>query len=116
MIAVPLGDIESAYRDGLRAVGVPVTLRVRKTDGTFVDHVARAMVKTFRPQDLIAGGAVQIGDFAVIVLAEDVPGITTMESRDRVVLNGREYGVVGFDRMTRSVAGHELAYDIVCRG
>lgn len=116
MITVPLGDIEGAYRDGLRAVGVPVTLRVRQPDGTFVDHAARGMVKTFRPQDIIAGGAVQIGDFAVIVLAEDVPGITTLESRDRVVLNGREYGVVGFDRMTRSIAGHELAYDIVCRG
>jgi hypothetical protein len=116
VINLPTADIINAYRDGLKAVGVPVVLRIRQGDGTFVDHAARAMVKTFRPQDLIAGGAVQIGDFALIVLAEDVPGVTTMESRDRVVLNGREYGVIGFDRLTRSVAGHELAYDIVCRG
>jgi len=116
MIAIPFPDIAASYRDALRAVGVPVTLRIRQADGSYVDHAARGMVKAFRPQDIMAGGAVQVGDFTLIVLAEDVPAITTMETRDRVLLNGREYGIVGFDRMTRSVAGREWAYDIVCRG
>ena len=115
-ISLPIGDITQAYRDGLKAVGVHVVLRVRQADGSLVDHPAVAMKKTFRPQDILAGGLVQIGDFSLIVLAEDVPGIVTMEQRDRVLLEGREYGVIGFDRMTRSVAGRELAYDIVCRG
>lgn len=115
-ITLPTADITAAYRDALKAVGVPVVLRVRQADGSMVDHNAVAMKKTYRPQDLLAGGLVQIGDFSLIVLAEDVPGIVTMEQRDRVLLDGREYGIVGFDRMTRSVAGHELAYDIVCRG
>lgn len=113
---LPVGDIVNSYREGLRAVGVNVTLRVRQPGGLFVDHTAKAMKKLYRPQDLLAGGLVQIGDFSLIVLAEDVPGITTLEQKDRAVVDGREYGIVGFDRMTRSAAGHEFAYDILCRG
>jgi hypothetical protein len=119
MAAIPinLADIRRAYLDALQTVGESVVLREQTAPGVYTNHTVRGLVRTYRAQDIVPGGSLQLGDLTIIVLREDYPlGVRRLERKDRVLVRGREYAVVNYDDATRSVNGTVYAVDILVRG
>ena len=95
----------------------PVTVLVND-NGTYIGYPMTAHVSRYRETDMVPGSSVQLGDLRVLILWEDLQGvgITDLELKDRVNIDGRTYSVVQFDKYTRSVGENTIAAELSVRG
>lgn len=104
------------YARHFRVMGT-VTLRVNNGTG-FDDHAnVKAHVSTYRENELVAGGPIQVGDLRLIIPAEEIPaGVADLKQRDRIQIDGRDYAVMHWDAYTRSVGDELIAVEARVRG
>ena len=98
-------------------LGVDEVVTLMENNGTgFVNHPSRAVVTAHKETDLVPGGTIQQGDLKLIISAKYFPrGLRDLERKDRIVIQGRPYSVIHFDRFTRNVGGI-VAYEVSVRG
>lgn len=111
-------EIKADYRRLLSEVGESVSFRHYSgagTSRTYSDTTVLARVMGYEPDELI--GSMQQGDRRLIVLADDLTGITIGNGMtDKFVVRGRECSVEAVDDNTRRVQGILIAYEIRVRG
>ena len=82
-----------------------------------ITHSSRGVVHQHRETDLVSGGTIQQGDLRVLISGTYWPeGLRDLERKDRVVIQGKPYAVIHFDKFTRSVGGSPVAYELSVRG
>ena len=112
------GDFQGIHDFVVNDLGVDEVVTIKENNGTaFVDHPSRAVVTQHRESDLIPGGTIQQGDLKLIISGTKWPaGLRDLEKKDRVVIQGKPYAVVHFDRFSRNVGGSPVAYELTVRG
>jgi len=83
------------------------------------DWPARARIEAMRPNEIVAGSAIQQGDRKVILLVEDLINHQfplPLTSNDNIVIRGKEVTIIALDDNTRRVDDELIAYDLVVRG
>jgi len=108
---------KSMYSRLMGPLAQPVTLMVNNGTG-FDEHTGvMAHVSNYSEGDLIAGGAIRLGDMRLIILGEDIPqSIDRLETKDRISIDGRAYSVIHWDSHTRSVGDEMIAVEAAVRG
>lgn len=111
-------DFQSMHDMVVADLGVDEAVTIMENNGTgFTNHPSRAVVHQHRESDLVPGGSIQQGDLKVIISATRWPaGLRDLERKDRILIQGRPYSVVHFDRFTRTVGGAPVAYEASVRG
>ena len=110
-------QFRSMYARFMGPLAQPVTLMVN--NGTGFDSYTGVMahVSKYSETDLVAGGAITLGDIKLVILADDIPvGIDRLESKDRIQIDGRAYSVINWDSYTRSVGDQTIAVEAAVRG
>ena len=111
-------DFQNMHDFVVNDLGVDEPITIRVNNGTsFDDHPSRAVVHQHKESDLVPGGTIQQGDLKLTISGTRWPaGIDSLERKDRVVIQGKNYSVVHFDRFTRNVGGSPVAYELSVRG
>ena len=107
----------SMYDRFMGPLAKPVTLMVN--NGTGFDSYAgvQAHVSKYRETDLVTDGPIKIGDLRLIIPSDGIPvGITKMEQKDRIDIDGRAYSVVMWDSETRAMGADGVAVEVAVRG
>lgn len=110
-------QFKSMYSRFMGPLAQPVSLMVNNGTGFDIYPDVMAHVSKYTESDLIAGGAIRLGDMRLIILGEDIPGtIDRLETKDRIDVDGRAYSVVHWDSHTRSVGDETIAVEATVRG
>jgi len=91
---------------------------VRLNNGTDFDApvlVDAMRVYAYSESDLVAGGPIKIGDLKVILNAETYT-LRDLEQKDRMIIEGRNYSIVHFDKNSRSYSTTLLGIEVTVRG
>ncbi len=94
-----------------------ITLQVN--NGTDFDEYpgVRAHVSKWQERDLVPGSSIELGDTRLIIRAETLPaGLRPLEKKDRVYIDGKLYGVIHWDAVSRKVGDREIAVECTVRG
>jgi hypothetical protein len=76
-----------------------------------------AHVSQYKESDLIPDGSTQLGDLKVIIRPQDMPiGIDKLGLDDRLIIDGKFYGIIHYDAYTRRMAEDGVGIEITCRG
>jgi len=99
------------------AAGEDIVIRENIAIGQWTAHdPVKAKPNPIRITDLIPGSLVKIGDFLLIVRAENFPVARPLENKDRVTFRGRDYGVINDDANQYSIGGVCYARVLLVRG
>lgn len=104
------------YARMLGPLAQSVTLKTNSGTGFTTHPATTAYVSRYRENELISGGSIQLGDLKVIILAENLSGIETMDQGDRIEIDGRNYGVIHWDDYTRRMGSDLVAVEVAVRG
>ena len=111
-------DFQNMHDTVVNDLGVDEIITIKENTGAaFVDHPSRAVVTQHKEKDLVAGGSIQQGDLKVLISATRWPAtLRDLERKDRIMIQGKSYSVIHFDRFTRNVGGSPVAYELTVRG
>lgn len=99
------------------AAGEDIVIRENTAIGVWTDHPPiKAKPNPIRITDLIPGSIVRIGDFLLLVRAENFPVARLLENKDRITFRGRDYGVINDDPHQYSIGGHTYVRVLLVRG
>ena len=111
-------DFQNMHDFVVNDLRVDEAITIKENNGTtFVDHASRAVVSQHREYDLVPGGTIQQGDLKLLISGTRWPaGLRDLERKDRIVIQGKPYSVIHFDKFSRNVGGSPVAYELSCRG
>lgn len=108
---------KSMYSRLMGPLAQPVTLMINNGTGWDSYTGVMAHVSKYQESDLVSGGSIQLGDIRLVILNEDIPvEIDRLDSKDRIEIDGRAYGVIHWDSHTRSVGDETIAVESAVRG
>jgi hypothetical protein len=108
---------QSMYDRFLGPLSQKVGIRLNNGTGFDPEILVDAHVSKYREQELVNDGPVMIGDLKLIIVYESLPvGMRDLEIKDRIVIDGRSYAVVRYDRHTRTVGDVVVAVEVTVRG
>lgn len=111
-----------AYRRALNYVGSPARITVRRYAGTGAARThsdTTIVARAIGLHDRELAGAMLEGTLRVIALAQDLVDAgfaLPLEQSDKIVIDGKEYAISGFDDETRRINGTLIAYDLQVKG
>lgn len=109
------------YKAMYRRILDPLSQNIRLAPGTgsgFTVYPEQlAFVGSYKEDELIPGGSIELGDLKVILFTDDIPaGIEKLGRKDRIIIDNRFYSVIHWDAYTRTVGAVGIAVEIAIRG
>lgn len=109
------------YKAMYRRILDPLSQNIRLAPGTgsgfSVYPEQLAFVSSYKEDELIPGGSIELGDLKVILFTDDIPaGIESLGRKDRIIIDNRFYSVIHWDAYTRTVGPVGIAVEITVRG
>lgn len=108
-----------ATHAGIDVAGEPVTLWEASAAGFIKHGPVNAMVSSYRRDELVPGGPVEVGDFRCLIYWPTFAALAIprrLERKDRVEWRGKQYAVQQFDDATHAAAGQVFAAELQLRG
>jgi hypothetical protein len=113
-------DFRSLHDQVVAALGNDEVITLEVFDPvakTYTATPSRAVVSSWKTQDIIVGSLIQQGDLRCIISASHIPaGLRDLDERDRIVVRGRQMAVVRWDTDSRRQNGHLIAAEATVRG
>lgn len=99
------------------ARGRAVSIKVNNGTG-FDEKPSRAVFGSLTERDLLAGSTIRQGDIKLIISSTHWPATVPvmLETKDRILFDGRSHSVVHCDPYTRMIGEHRIATEVVVRG
>ena len=104
---------------GIDVAGDPILIW-EATPAGFVEHgPLNAMVSTYRRDELVPGGPIEVGDLRCLIFWPTLEALgigRQLERKDRIEWRGKQYAVQQFDDATHAAAGAIFAAELQLRG
>jgi len=108
---------DAMYQQFLGPLARTVLLAFNSGAGFNVYPPRTAWITQAKDKDLVNDSALQETDLKMVMLADQLPApYTSMELKDRVIIDDKFYSIVSFDPFSRAVGGKILAYNLILRG